>query len=324
MKKIKLIYKILIVLLVVFITIALLPRPDYDLDNNFRKTDDVLVMAHGGGKGVYPGNTFSAFEYSFNLGVDVLELDIHMTKDGVLVTRHGENETGNIRSMSNCDTVLWKELYQEIKDTCNFGYNFQDDDGTYPYRDMNNEEWVNAKVYLTTLEELFIAFGDDIMYVIEIKADADAPRTETADALYLLLEEYDLFDEVTVATSFDDISKYIVEEYPLLQVSASHAEAQNMIIHSYSLTGGFYKPGNYNSLQIPVSFGVPVINELNLTTKLLINEAHRHNMAVHYWTINDPLEMRYLIEQGCDGIITDYPEVLMQVIEEYNEEMEQN
>lgn len=326
MKRITLFHKLLIIIVLAFLIMAISPRPRYQAEVNTWRVHgdgDVLVMAHGGGKGVFPGNTFSAFEYSYNLGVDVLEMDVHMTQDGVLVTRHGENETGNIRSMSNCDTVLWKENYQEIKDSCNFGYNFQDEDGNYPYRDMTSEEWIEAGVYLTTLEELFVAFGDNIRYTIEIKADADAPRNEAADALYDLIDQYELYGAVLVATSFDDISKYIHEEYPNIYLSASHDEAQSMIIHSYTLTGVFYNPENYSALQIPTSFSIPVIDELDLSTKHLIGEAHRHNMAVHYWTINDRETMKYLIRQGADGIITDYPEVLVQVIDELNAEAEE-
>lgn len=316
MKRITLFHKLLIILVLGFIVMAMFPRQQYEGDNPWRKDGSVLVMAHAGGKGEFPGNTMAAFENSFDLDVDVLEMDVMMTLDGVLVLRHGENKTGNIRRMSNCDTVLWKENYEDIKSTCNFGYNFQDEDGSYPYRDMTSEEWIEAKVYLTTLEELFIEFGNNILYNIEIKADADAPRNEAADALYDLIEQYDLFDYVLVATSFDDISKYIHDEYPKMQLSASHDEAQSLIIHAYSLTGVFYNPNGYSAIQIPTSFGVPVINELDLSTKHLIEEAHRHNMAVHYWTINDIETMKFLIRQGADGIITDYPERLQQAIEE--------
>ena len=283
-----------------------------------KNNDDLpLVMAHAGGKGVYPDNTMKAFEYSYNLGVDVLEMDVQMTLDGILVLRHGENDTGNIRSKSNCDTVVWKETYDYLYNNCNFAYNYQNDSGEYPYRDLTKEEWINEKVYLTTLDELFFEFGDTILYNIEIKADADAWRTETADALYELISDYDLFDNVLVATSFDDISKYIVTTYPEMQLSTSQAEAQKMILSMYSFTSSFYKPGQYNSVQIPTSYTLPVINELNLATKLLIQTAHRHNVAIHYWTINDPDEMRRLIELGCDGIITDYPEVLQNILTEY-------
>ena len=182
---------------------------------------------------------------------------------------------------------------------------------------MTHEEWVEAKVYLTKLEELFIEFGDTILYNIEIKADADAPRTETADALYELLVEYELLEETLVATTFDDISKYIVENYPEVILSTSQKEAQNVIIPTYTFTSIFYTPDQYAAVQIPVSFDLPVINELNLATGLLINTLHRHNMAVHYWTINDPDKMRTLIELGADGIITDYPDVLQNIIKEY-------
>lgn len=306
-------------ILFIFLVLFALPKPKYDKTNIWMKKNNdnkVLVMAHAGGKGVFPDNTISAFNYSYNLGVDVLEMDLQMTEDNILVLRHGENKTGNIRHKSNCDTVVWNETYDYLYNNCNFAYNYQDDNGNYPYRDMTKEEWIDAGVYLTTLEELFIAYGDSTLYNIEIKADADAPRTETADELYNLLEEYDLFDVTLVATSFDDISKYILINYPEMQLSTSHDEAQSMIISSYTLSSTFYKPTNYSTLQIPTSFNIPVIDRLNLSTKLLINTAHRHNMAVHYWTINDPDEMRRLIELGCDGIITDYPELLIDIINE--------
>lgn len=51
----------------------------------------------------------------------------------------------------------------------------------------------------------------------------------------------------------------------------------------------------------------------DLATAHMIRAAHRHNMAVHYWTINDPEEMRHLIDIGADGIMTDYPHRLQEV-----------
>ncbi len=315
--KLKLRYKILIGIFFLFLLLIISPRPKYQENNVWRKQNDkVLVMAHAGGKGIYPGNTIKAFDYSYNLGVDVLEMDLQMTQDKVLVLRHGENQTGNIRKMSNCDTVIWKETYDYLYQNCNFGYNFQSEDGSYPYQNLTHSEWVFEGVYLTKLEDLFIAYGENTLYNIEIKADADAWREETADELYNLIQQYNLFEHVLVATAFHDISSYITTTYPEMQISTSQSEAQSMIISSYTLTSLFYTPNQYTSLQIPTSFNLPVINELNLSTKRLINEAHRHNMAVHYWTINEEDEMRRLIELGCDGIITDYPELLIQILNE--------
>ena len=56
---------------------------------------------------------------------------------------------------------------------------------------------------------------------------------------------------------------------------------------------------------------------VDLATQRLIDAAHAHNLAVHYWTINDPAEMRKLIELGADGIMTDYPHRLAEVYAEY-------
>lgn len=319
MKIVKRIGIVVLVIVLVFVGFFAYPKPQYEDTNIWRKSnnnDTPLVMAHAGGKGIYPDNTMKAFRYSYDLGVDVLEMDLMMTSDGVLVLRHGENETGNIRKLSNCDTVVWNETYEYLYNNCNVAYNYEEDDGSYLYRDMTFSEWVDAEVYLTTLEELFVEFGDTILYNIEIKADADAPREETADALYALLLEYELLEETLVATSFEDISAYIRVNYPDVMLSTSHDQAQSFIIGAYSFTSLFYTPGSYTSLQLPTTFGVPVIDELDLTTSLLTKTVHRHNMAIHYWTINDRETMEYLIEQGADGIITDYPELLMSVIDD--------
>ncbi len=317
LKKIGIILGVIVVLLGVLYA---LPKPKYQEENIWRKEANggqVLVMAHAGGAGLYPANTISAFTNSYNLGVDVLEMDVQMTKDNILVLRHGQNNTGDISAMSNCTGQIWEMDYSDMYDTCNFGYNFQDKDGNYPYRDMTSEEWINAGVYLTTLDEVFQTFGDNILYNIEIKADDDAPRTETADALYNLIDKYDLFGNVLVACVYDDISKYIAKTYPEMQLSSSQIEATRLIIPIYTFTSEFYSPGAYSAIQIPTSFNLPVIKTLNLSTRLLIGTTHRHNMAVHYWTIDDPDEMRRLIDLGCDGIITDYPDVLIQVLQEY-------
>ena len=159
MKILKRLISIVLIIIVIFAVIFALPKPKYNETNIWLKDSNnglPLVMAHAGGKGIYPGNTLSAFEYSYNLGVDVLEMDVQMTSDKVLVLRHGENDTGNIRSMSNCDTVIWDETYDYLYNNCNFGYNFTDQDNNYSYRDLTKEEWIEEKVYLTTLEELFV------------------------------------------------------------------------------------------------------------------------------------------------------------------------
>lgn len=316
MKKLKRLFIVIFVIALIITTLIFVPKPAYEKENPFVKNERPLVMAHAGGKGLEPDNTMRAYLNSFAMGVDVLEMDVMLTLDGVLVLLHGENNTGNTRSHSNCDTVVWKENYEDLYTSCNFGYNFEDEDGNYPYRDIAFENWVQAYVYLTTLDEVFQTFGKDTLYNIEIKADADAPRLETADALYELIDAHDLQDYVLVATAFDDINTHLIENYPDLYVSTSYGSAQTTIISIYTLTSLFSKNPKHAAVQVPTAYTLPVIGRLSLDTKHLIRTLHQHNMAMHYWTINDEETMRYLISQGADGIITDYPDLLISILDE--------
>ncbi|MEE0981425.1 MAG: glycerophosphodiester phosphodiesterase family protein, partial [Acutalibacteraceae bacterium] len=72
---------------------------------------------------------------------------------------------------------------------------------------------------------------------------------------------------------------------------------------------------NFSALQIPVSYDIGF--DLNLVSKSLVKRAHRRNIAVQYWTINDPDEMRTLIELGADCLMTDNPKLMREILEEY-------
>ena len=76
-----------------------------------------------------------------------------------------------------------------------------------------------------------------------------------------------------------------------------------------------FNNSDFACLQIPTSYDLGI--ELELDKKTIIKRAHRRNIAVQYWTINDAEEMRELIELGCDCIMTDDPKLMKSVLEEY-------
>lgn len=317
MKFLKKVFIALILIVFIWTILVFIPKPKYAQENPFLAKDGKpLVMAHAGGKGIYPDNTMLAFEYAYNLGVDVLEMDVQLTKDGIPVLTHGQNETGNVIQHSNCDLLVWEANYQDIYDTCNFAYHYQEADGTYQYRDLTPDQWQAGKVYLPRLEELFQAFGDDILYNIEIKADGDAPREETADAVMALIEAYNLGDYVLLATAFDDISSYILETYPDVMLSMSYGSAMDTVVNIYTGTIVFRGEPSFAAMQVPMSYDLPVIGDFRVNRWMLIHSLHQQNIAMHFWTVNDEADMRRLIDQGVDGIITDYPALLMAILEE--------
>ena len=117
-----------------------------------------MVIAHQGGEWLRPSNTLVAFDHAVELGVDVLEMDIHQTQDGVIVLMHDAtvdrttDGSGAIKEMS----------FAEIREL-DAGYYWTDDDGaTYPYRGQG--------IQVPTLEELFQRYPDMRMN-IEIKQE---------------------------------------------------------------------------------------------------------------------------------------------------------
>ena len=73
---------------------------------------------------------------------------------------------------------------------------------------------------------------------------------------------------------------------------------------------------DYTALQIP--YGASAFDNLiNLGTKEMLSYAHKNNIAVQYWTINDEQEIRTLTENGADCIMTDYPQLAYEIVREY-------
>jgi len=116
----------------------------------------VLVMAHRGGKGLWPENTLYAFREAARAGVDVLEMDIHSTKDGVLVVIHDATVERTTDGSGEVQSYTLEELRK-----LDAGYRWTNDDGkTFPYRSKG--------IQIPTLEEVLSTFPD-IRLNIEIK-----------------------------------------------------------------------------------------------------------------------------------------------------------
>jgi len=98
---------------------------------------------------------------------------------------------------------------------------------------------------------------------------------------------------------------------------ASTSGAAKFII-TQALGVNLFANVDFTCLQIPMSYSFKGFR-LDLAKKMYINRAHRRNIAVQYWTINDADDMRLLIELGADAIMTDDPLLLKSVLEEYNE-----
>ncbi|HNA89194.1 MAG TPA: glycerophosphodiester phosphodiesterase [Anaerolineales bacterium] len=250
-----------------------------------------LVIAHQGGDGLWPGETMFAYQSAVDLGVDVLEMDIHITKDGVLVLMHDETVDRTTDGTGEIESMTLEELKK-----LDAGYDWSPDDGvTFPYR--------GSGLTVATLEEVFTAFPNMHM-TIEIKKT----NTSMAEPFCQLIREYHMQDKVLVASFHDERLKEFRAECPEVATSSAKNETTIFVLMTKGFLSGFYSPV-FHSLQVPEESG-----GITVMTESFVKASHARNLAVEPWTINDEETMRKFIAWGVDGIITDRPDIMMEVL----------
>ncbi len=318
-------------LVLFFVIINIIP-PKKSAENNPFVVDNgklPMIAAHRGGGKSNPENTMLAFREAVKtIGVDILESDLYLTKDGYLVYNHDAyvDETCNINGDISLDEV--KELCKdeskrhfigdmtlEELEKYNFGYYFENAEGERIYKDVTDIEEKGLQV--ATVDKLFEEFYEEypgLLFIVEIKNDGESGY-KACKILNDTLEKYPEYkSNIVVGTFHDEIEKELKTNYPHLMRGAPTGSAAKFIITQY-LKVNIFDNGDFACLQIPMSYDIGF--NLKLDKKTLINRAHKRNIAVQYWTINDADEMRELIELGCDAIMTDDPYLLKQVLEEY-------
>lgn len=282
-----------IVIAIAFVLIVLRliskPAPDhpyYSADLNYP-----LVIAHQGGDGVWPGESMLAFQNAVDLGVDVLEMDLHITSDGALVLMHDETVDRTTDGTGEIESMPLAEIKQ-----LDAAYDWSPDDGaTFPYRGQG--------IQVATLEEVFTAFPEMRM-TIEIKKTNSSMAKPFCD----LIRAYDMQEKVLVASFHDERLKEFRAECPEVATSSAKDETTVFVLMTKAFLGGFYSPAFY-SLQVPEESG-----GITVMTPAFVKAAHARNLAIEPWTINDAETMRKFIEWGVDGIITDRPDIMMEVL----------
>ena len=293
----KLIFRIFLgTILSLVILLRLFAQPAADTAYYTDPRPQVMVIAHQGGDGIWPGDTLYAFEKAVETGADVLEMDAHITLDGEIVLMHDEKVDRTTDGSGRIEDLLLSKL--KLLDAA---YRWSNDGGaTFPYRGQG--------IQVPTLDELFERFPDK-RYLIEIKLT----RNPIHQPLCEMIREYGMQEKVVVASFHDDSMALFRETCPEVATSASKGEVTPFVILGKLFLSGWLSP-EYQSLQVPwetsESYGIPIM------TERFIREAHAKNLHVEPWTVNDPALIKQHIQWGVDGIITDRPDVMMEVLRE--------
>lgn len=250
-----------------------------------------LVMAHRGGAALWPENTLFAFDKAVDLGIHVLETEIHSSKEGALVLIHDRTVDRTTNGTGPINAFTLKELKE-----LDAGYNWSSDGGqTFPFRGQG--------ITIPTLEEVFTAFPK-ILFNIDIK------QVEPSLVLPLceMIRGFNMVEKVMVASFNSQTIKQFRLKCPEVATSASRSEISIFFAMNLLFLGSAYRTAA-QALQVPeYSMG------LHLLTQKFVDTAHKLNLKVHAWTINELADMRRLLELGVDGIITDYPDRLISLL----------
>ena len=330
-KAVRIIGIILLVITVFLLTVNIIPPRDNVENNPFivEKGQLPMIAAHRGGGLCNPENTMLAFREAVKAyNVEIIESDLYLTKDGYLVYNHDDyiDETCNVNGDISLDEV--KELCKDeanrhyIKDMTleelrkyNFGYYFKDKSGERIYK--GETDLASKGLQIATIDQLFEEFyqtNPELLFIVEIK-DSGERGFEACRILYETLQKYPAYmDRIVIGTFHDEIEAEMKAKYPNIMRGAPMGTAAKFIV-TQMFKVNIFDNGDFACLQIPTDYDVGIT--LKLDKETYVRRAHRRNIAVQYWTINDEETMRELIELGCDCIMTDDPLLLKSVLDSY-------
>jgi len=253
-----------------------------------------LIMAHRGESENTPENTMLALESAVAIGVDVLESDVQLTKDDEVVLFHDET----LLRTTGLEGSIRSKTLDELREI-DFGRTFTSDGGaTYPFRGKGHS--------IVTLQEAFERFPD-IIFNLDIKDTFPSAPMKLAR----IVREMDRLDSIIISSFHNAQIERFRELMPEIPTSAHPGEVRNFVLNAkIGLPRIRTEDIHYRVFSVPMKSG-----PLRVVTKKFVRNAHKHNLAVHVWTINDRPTMNTLLNLGVDGIFTDNPRLLKDVLQ---------
>ena len=231
-------------------------------------------MAHRGGARETSENTRAGFEYAVSLGYAYLESDIQVTRDGIAVLFHDPKLDRTTNATGLISDHTWEQL-----------------------RKVETDKGVDQ---IMRVDEALNCFPAQ-KFNLDLKCEA------AVDTFAAIMDSTGAYDRVLASSFSDDRLQRVRKRLgPRLVTSAGPREVGKFLAGSWGLR---HRTSGPLALQIPSSIkGVPGV------TDALVKHAHERGLHVHVWTIDDPAEMTRLLELGVDGLMTDRPSVLKDLL----------
>lgn len=231
-----------------------------------------LVFAHRGGSKIGPENTIAAFDNGLAAGADGLELDVHLSRDGIVVVHH--------------DAALERTTR-----------------GTGPVKDRTAREL--AEFDVPPLRAVLARYPK-IGVIIELKERGP----ELAEAVVDEVRRAGATDRVCLGSFSVSALRAARAAAPGIATSGARFEVRMALYRSWC----GLSPGRvpYQAFQVPETSG-----STRVVSPRFVQLAHKSGLAVHVWTVDEPDDMRRLLDWGVDGIISDRPDVAVQTVTDW-------
>jgi len=244
------------------------------------KANRLLNIAHRGASKLAPQNTMAAFEKALEIGADGIEFDVRLSADGVPVVIHDATLDATTDGSGRVDAMRLAQLKQ-----LDAGSSF---DPAF------------AGERIPTLAEVLETLGGKLFLNIELKGLEPFDRG-LERAVVALVEQYAM-EEHVLLSSFNPLAVRRVQRFapriPTGLIYQRRAPLARRLAHV-----------------IMPRFPEALHPHHAVVDEQHIRRARAHNARMNVWTVDDPTEMRRLIALGVDGIITNVPDVLRQVLE---------
>ena len=253
----------------------------------FFDTSRPLVFAHRGGCALGPENTMYAFDRGIAAGADGLELDVRLSRDGVVVIHHDPtlervtNATGPLAALTAAELAR-----------VDAAHTFETD-GRHSLRGQG--------IGIPTLAEVFRRHPDTRV-IVEMKDDTPA----MGEAVAQEIRKADAIERVCAAGYGTLSMDALRAALPDLATGATQAEARTALFRSW-----LHWPVRhvaYQGFQAPEKVG-----KLTVVSQRFIRHAHRASLKVQVWTVDEEPDMIRLLDWGVDGLISNRPDLAVEV-----------
>ncbi|MEW6153021.1 MAG: glycerophosphodiester phosphodiesterase [Actinomycetota bacterium] len=241
-----------------------------------------IAFAHRGGASELPENTMAAFEHAVDMGYRYLETDVHVTADGVVVAFHDSSLDRVTDRTGRIAELPWSEV-RRARVVGRPGGNASDGDHRIPL-----------------IEDVLAAWPD-------VRVNIDPKADRSVSPLVEVLRRTQSFDRVCVA-AFSDRRLARFRRLTGGQVCTGMGPVEIARLRAASVAG-VAGPLGGACVQVPVAVG-----RATVVDQRFVDAAHRRGLPVHVWTVDDEHEIGRLLDLGVDGIMTDRPAVLKDVL----------